>query len=61
MEKADERAAAWAAFRAWCDATAAFKGAVLALADEQPTKERKRELAQAVQRTLAEFIATDEA
>lgn len=61
MEMTTDRDAAWAAFRDWSDATTAFKGAVLALAAEQPTKERKRELAQEVQRTLAAFVALEAA
>lgn len=57
MEMSDKRDAWWVAFKAWSDATAALKDAVLALEAEQPTNKRKCELAQEVQRTLAAFVA----
>lgn len=53
----DRRDEWWVAFKAWSDATGALKAAVLALEVEQPTNERKRELAQDAQRTLAAFVS----
>lgn len=57
MEMSNKRDAWWAAFKAWRDASRALEGAVLALEAEQPSNDRKRELALEVQRTLADFVA----
>jgi hypothetical protein len=57
MTTTDQRYAAW---KAWDDATQAFKEAVFPpVGHESPSMEKKRELAEAMQKALAEFMKID--